>query len=111
MNPSEMADQDLVQAVWDEVLGLKNVHVLTGQNMVLWRGEFKPLHRPDHWWMVVERMRELGFDFGLVFFTDKEVTASFTKAVNFAGIRGIEKPIGRAVLEAALAAVRGKEEG
>src|SRR5512139_1373000 len=72
MNPSEMTDEELTKAISEEVMGWKPQNWM-GSYWEIWsfgpgKGciktrDWQPLTRPDHWWMLVERMVELGWDY------------------------------------------------
>lgn len=127
-----MTDEELIMAVAQEVMGWtanQNLSVdadlhITGDGRLWWYGsytqqkqysytlatseEWNPLLNANHWMMVVGRMRELGWEFTMYYGTDKDGLidewACFEKDNFSSKIYG--SPIGHAVCEAALKAVR-----
>lgn len=118
MKPSEMTDEQLIEAVLTEVLEYqegvhytKPIYGSTGQYTdfyLLQNGRVTyswRLDDPYHWMMVVEKMREKGWITRIDIF-------SHAIEIQFYNRRGpafceTNESIGRAICEAALEAVRG----
>ena len=100
---SQMSDEQLTCAVNEEVMG--------------WEPDdpWQPAIRPDHWWIVVVKMEKLGWRCGMNNYDGPWEVEFVPLKVNNAGRIGahfaVNDGIGRAVLEAALAARRGMDNG
>lgn len=119
MKPSEMSDEQLTKAVAEEVMGwfeepsweqvtwCRLAGKQAGEHLyepVVSKEKWQPLTDPHHWMMVVERMRELGWWFRLLVMPSSIECEFYKLEGDCEYASGYE--IGRAVLEAALSAVR-----
>lgn len=60
-----MTNEELVRWAAEKVMGWEwqfSCYVDEDGKFVMWDKDWLPITNPAHWMMVVERMRELGFD-------------------------------------------------
>lgn len=119
MNINEMSDNELTIAISKEVMGwiikVRDfprpghdwLYDSNGGQEVMALYKFNPLTNPAHWWMVVERMRELGWNFLIANNLEGQPFGCILTKGDYPGdVRATAKDIGRAVCEAAVMAVR-----
>ena len=115
MDGKELQDSEFIRQIARKVMGWQPSNWL-GDHWEVWRlgdgkgyikcADFNPLTNANHWMMVVEKMREAGFNMVLNTFIEKGWSVQFEKASDY--YFKFHKSIGHAVCLAAIAALEGK---